>query len=350
MSASAAFKDPAEFSVPWAVRLDGGGVVHLADYIRARERQHIEGVEPEKEALGCGYCKQPVHYRKPAVNGRAPHFAHNGKGGGGCTMMSAAHRIFRDAAAELLVEYGARNSLFDRPPWQGAQPKGAVVTEGAILDSGLRADVWFTPHDARLAPAALEIVVAKGVERRKRHACADRGVVLAVARIERDTIDFEKCDTERDMLELAKSRLRGAGLFKLISEPTYRTETADVIVLRPTQARFACEPAMPPPLWPEPAAEASPPVAPPVAQPPADPFPEWPVRPAPAPRPALQLQPEPPAQRRPEPYSVDDPRNHWCEACAAMGRREWGSFGSTVDGKTVWRCGPHKTGKGSLDA
>lgn len=201
-------QEAAGFAVPWAYR--DGETVHLHEY------------DGKGGNLVCGECHEPVIYKRGVEGVRSHHFAHKSGNEGGCSLMTVTHRIFRDAAAELLVEAGGLPAdLVDRMPFD-ADPwtlPGSVEIEKLVPGTIYRSDVLFVPASIAGRVLDLEIVVESPPSKAKRDAIIKAGHAIAVLSVNHDWNRFQGCRNEREKLELAKDYMRGKGLFKLLSLP-----------------------------------------------------------------------------------------------------------------------------------
>ena len=220
---------PDDFAVPWAYR--DGMRVDLVDF------------DGQREGLICGGCRKPVTYNRGVEGRRSPHFVHKADGSGGCSLMTATHRIFRDATVELIQSAGFLPPWLVRPaPFPGPQDAiaGRADAEKTIPGTAYRADVLFTGAERLVV---LEVVVTKGVEPEKRDATHAIGGAIAALRVERDLERFSACVDERAMFALAVDEIRRLGGYKLLS-PRLRVAPAPserVIAAASSGARFHCD-------------------------------------------------------------------------------------------------------------
>jgi hypothetical protein len=205
-------------------------------------RVDLVDFDGHRDGLLCGGCRKPVTYNRGVDGRRSPHFVHKADGSGGCGLMTAAHRIFRDATVKLIQGAGGLPPWLVWPaPFLGPHDaiSGRADAEKTIPGTAYRADVLFTGAERLVV---LEVVVTKGVEPEKRDATHAIGGAIAALRVDRDPERFLACADELAEFTIAVDEIRRLGGFKLLS-PRLKVVPAPsrrVITTASPWARFHC--------------------------------------------------------------------------------------------------------------
>lgn len=221
--------DPSNFAVPYAKERNTGKIIHLKNW------------NGQRDGLVCGQCEAAVIYRK-GNESRSPNFAHKAGEITDCGM-TLTHRIFRDATVEIINETGRTTGLFNQNPWGTFDPIGTATSETCVPGTKRIADVLFLPANPGFGAMALEIVVTSGVRRDKVAEIERAKAGIAGLNVSKDPKRFENCETERDMIELAKAHIRGSRGFRLLfTSKAYQPNLVEFKVEIPNSPTFACEP------------------------------------------------------------------------------------------------------------
>lgn len=222
--------DPNTLAVPWAYR--GDRIVHL------------KGFNGNSEGLVCGGCRKPVIYRRGVDGMRTPHFAHKADGTGSCAAMTRAHRIFRDATAQMILAAGGLPAaMISRMPWleKPFHIPGTAQVEALIPGTDLRADVLFTPTAWPKLSLALEVEVSHRRTAAEERAIHATGASIAVLRVRRDHDRFASCATDADLFQVAADEIRREK-FRLVSHQKRAAIFVTRIIDQPAVVEFACKP------------------------------------------------------------------------------------------------------------